>query len=98
MLTTKLGRDVAPWRMNRRHVCRVSEGLCARDNLEKRRGTLVARPFRSMEQLANGHPQGPICHDGAAPVTPEPLPETPEPVPESPVAPAPKPAPSRQSQ
>lgn len=67
-------------------------------NLEKRRGTLVARPFRSRDQLADGHPQGPIGYDGAAPMTPEPLPETPEPLPETSAARAPKPAPSRQSQ
>jgi predicted MFS family arabinose efflux permease len=44
-----------------------------------------------MDQLADGHPQGPVGYDGAAPVTPEPLRETP-------AAPAPKPTPSRRSQ
>ena len=60
-------------------------------HLEKRRGTLVARPFRSMDQLDDGPPQGSIGHDDAAPVTPEPRLAPP-------AAPAPKPAPSRQSQ
>jgi predicted MFS family arabinose efflux permease len=44
-----------------------------------------------MDQLDDGHPEGPIGHVDAAPVTPE---SRPEPS----VAPAPKPVPSRQSQ
>ena len=44
-----------------------------------------------MDQLDDGPPQGPIGHDDAAPVTPEPRLAPP-------AAPAPKPAPSRQSQ
>src|SRR5215831_4660120 len=79
--------------MNRRHVYRVSEGSCANDDLkQKRRGTLVARPFRSVDQLDEGRSLRPIDHVDAAPVTAEP-------VPGPPAAPAPqKPAPSRQSQ
>ena len=66
-------------------------------NLEKRRGTLVARPFRSMDQLADGHPQGPIGtmvlrrDAGTAPGNAGAAPGNSG-------CPAPKPAPSRQSQ
>src|SRR6266849_3698929 len=54
---------------------------------ERRRGTLAARPFLSVDQIDDGRPRGPAGEDDVAPalVTP------------APILPAQRPAPSRQS-
>src|SRR6266699_5564955 len=71
--------------MIRKSAYRLSEGSCSNDSKAKRRGTLAARPFPSVDQIDDGHSRGAVGDDDVAPVMAEPM------------ASAPRPAPSQQS-